>query len=133
MRISDWSSDVCSSDLTQCRHHRRLDRRQSAFEARQRHAVVQADRRRGPACARGISGEPEMTELPNRTPRPPGEFDRLKEVWKPPSGWNFITVVNNTYIGILYIGTAFLFFILAGVLEIGRASCRDSVCQYVYI
>src|SRR3546814_1148654 len=59
-----------------------------------------------------------MTELPNRTPRPPGEFDRLKEVWKPPSGWNFITVVNNTYIGILYIGTAFLFFILAGVLAL---------------
>src|SRR3546814_6619495 len=24
MRISDWSSDVCSSDLGACRHHRRL-------------------------------------------------------------------------------------------------------------
>src|SRR3546814_8885900 len=46
------------------RHHRRLDRRQPASEARQSDAVVQADRRRGSACAGGISGEPRM-RLPN--------------------------------------------------------------------
>jgi hypothetical protein len=38
--------------------------------------------------------------LPNSLPRPNDEFERLKAVWQPPSGWNFITVVNNEYIGV---------------------------------
>ena len=56
--------------------------------------------------------------LPNPEPRPEGELDALKRIWKPPSGWRFVTVVNNTYIGLLYVGTAFLFFLLAGVLAL---------------
>ena len=56
--------------------------------------------------------------LPNPLPRPEDEFDTLKKVWQPPSGWNFITVVNNEYIGLFYVGTAFLFFLLAGVLAL---------------
>ncbi|WP_334190385.1 cytochrome c oxidase subunit I, partial [Noviherbaspirillum sp.] len=31
---------------------------------------------------------------------------------------SFITAVNNTYIGLFYIGTAFLFFLLAGILAL---------------
>jgi cytochrome c oxidase subunit I+III len=59
-----------------------------------------------------------MIELPNRTPRPPGELDALKKVWQPPSGISFITAVNNTYIGLFYIGTSILFFVLAGILAL---------------
>ncbi|HEY0848060.1 MAG TPA: cytochrome c oxidase subunit I [Noviherbaspirillum sp.] len=56
--------------------------------------------------------------LPNPGRQPDSEFDMLKRVWTPPSGLRFITVVNNTYIGVLYVGTAFLFFLLAGVLAL---------------
>ena len=56
--------------------------------------------------------------LPNATPRPAGELEQLQEVWRPPSGLRFITAVNNTYIGLFYIGTAVLFFLLAGILAL---------------
>jgi cytochrome c oxidase subunit I+III len=57
-------------------------------------------------------------ELPNPLPRPKGEFEELKRVWQAPRGFRFITAVNNTYIGLFYIGTALLFFILAGILAL---------------
>ncbi|CAM3676206.1 cbb3-type cytochrome c oxidase subunit I [Bordetella tumulicola] len=56
--------------------------------------------------------------LPNPLERPEGELEQLKTVWRRPSGYRAITVVNNTYIGLLYIATALLFFILAGVLAL---------------
>ena len=56
--------------------------------------------------------------LPNSLPRPEGEFERLREVWRTPTGWRFFTSVNNTSIGLLYIGTALLFFVLAGILAL---------------
>jgi len=54
--------------------------------------------------------------LPSGMPRPPDELARLERAWRTPRGWRFISSVNNTNIGRLYIGTALLFFILAGVL-----------------
>jgi cytochrome c oxidase subunit I+III len=54
--------------------------------------------------------------LPNSLPRPPGELEALKRAWERPRGWRFFTDVNNTTIGQLYIGTALLFLLLAGVL-----------------
>ncbi|MDQ2081120.1 cytochrome c oxidase subunit I [Xanthobacteraceae bacterium Astr-EGSB] len=57
-------------------------------------------------------------ELPNEAPRPDDEFAQLKRIWDPPRGIHFITVVNNTYVGLFYIGTAFLFFVLAGILAL---------------
>jgi len=54
--------------------------------------------------------------LPNAVPRPDGELERLENVWRTPSGWQFFKAVNNTNIGLLYVGTALLFFVLAGVL-----------------
>ncbi|MDQ1919733.1 cytochrome c oxidase subunit I [Massilia pseudoviolaceinigra] len=54
--------------------------------------------------------------LPNTLPRPPGELERLEAAWKTPRGWRYLTTVNNTNIGLLYIGTSLLFFLLAGVL-----------------
>ena len=60
----------------------------------------------------------QRQEFPNPAPRPEGEFALLNKVWSPPKGIHFITVVNNTYIGLFYVGTAFLFFILAGILAL---------------
>jgi cytochrome c oxidase subunit I+III len=57
-------------------------------------------------------------DFPNPLPRPADELPLLKKIWRPPSGLSFITVVNNEYIGIFYVGTAFLFFLLAGILAL---------------
>ena len=60
----------------------------------------------------------KSVELPNPLPRPPGELDELRRVWEVPRGLRFLTVINNNYIGVLYVGTAFLFFVLAGILAL---------------
>ena len=60
----------------------------------------------------------QATELPNPEPRPESEREELRRIWRRPSGWRAITVVNNNYVGLLYVGTAFLFFLLAGVLAL---------------
>jgi cytochrome c oxidase subunit I+III len=61
----------------------------------------------------------DLTPHPiNPTPRPPGELEELKRVWATPKGWRIVTAVNNTVIGLLYIGVAFLFFLMAGVLAL---------------
>jgi cytochrome c oxidase subunit I+III len=51
--------------------------------------------------------------LPNPLPRPEGELGRLEKVWERPRGLRFLTVVNNNWIGVLYLGTAGLFAVLA--------------------
>ena len=56
--------------------------------------------------------------FPTSEPRPPEELRELERVWEPPGGWARLTVVNNNYIGVYYLGAAFLFFILAGVLAL---------------
>jgi cytochrome c oxidase subunit I+III len=55
-------------------------------------------------------------DYPSELPRPRGELEQLKRIWATPTGWRKLTAVNNTVIGLLYIGAAFLFFLLAGVL-----------------
>ena len=62
--------------------------------------------------------EQKDAPLPNSLPRPPGEFEQLAEVWKPPRGWRIFSAVNNTYIGLMYIGAALLFLVLGGVLAL---------------
>jgi cytochrome c oxidase subunit I+III len=59
-----------------------------------------------------------MKALPNPAPRPEGELATLKRLWQPPRGLRFITVINNNYIGVFYVGTAFLFFVFAGLLAL---------------
>ena len=54
--------------------------------------------------------------LPNALPRPPGELEALERVWALPKGFRILTEYNNTLIGGLYVATAFLFFVLAGIL-----------------
>ncbi|MBS7699935.1 MULTISPECIES: cytochrome c oxidase subunit I [unclassified Chelatococcus] len=46
------------------------------------------------------------------------ERQRLEAIWRSPRGWRVITEVNNTVIGYFYIATAFLFFLLAGILAL---------------
>jgi cytochrome c oxidase subunit I+III len=59
-----------------------------------------------------------LERFPTPEARPESEVEDLKEIWASPKGWARLTVVNNNYIGIFYIGAAFLFFILAGVLAL---------------
>ncbi len=54
----------------------------------------------------------------NPTPRPEGERELLKRIWATPRGFKLITAINNNVIGILYIGAAFAFFVLAGILAL---------------
>jgi cytochrome c oxidase subunit I+III len=54
--------------------------------------------------------------LPNQLPRPPDELRRLEAAWTPPRGWRLLSAVNNTYIGLFYIGAALLFFVIGGSL-----------------
>src|SRR3546814_19493461 len=97
MRISDWSSDVCSSDL-----HNSKDAAEEVAAGIERAITVQADAAVS-ADIRRLYGT-AVTEF--------GQVD---------------IVVNNAAIG------------LGGPLvavpaeEIGRASCRERVCQYVSI
>ncbi|MBG0792885.1 cytochrome c oxidase subunit I [Methylocystis sp. H62] len=56
--------------------------------------------------------------LPSEAPRPAGELEELKRIWAKPEGWRIFTAVNNTDIGLFYMGAAFLFFLLAGVLAL---------------
>lgn len=57
-------------------------------------------------------------ELPNELPRPPGELERLQKVWKRDHGLRVLTQVNNTVIGLWYIGAALLFLVLGGILAL---------------
>jgi cytochrome c oxidase subunit I+III len=54
----------------------------------------------------------------NPTPRPAGELEELERIWATPRGWRVISAVNNTVIGVIYLGVAFLFFLMAGVLAL---------------
>lgn len=56
--------------------------------------------------------------FPTRDERPAEEEQELKRIWCAPKGWEYLTVVNNNYVGIYYIGTTFLFFLMAGVLAL---------------
>jgi cytochrome c oxidase subunit I+III len=63
--------------------------------------------------------DPELfNRFPTKEERPEGEVEELNRIWKAPTGWARITVVNNNYIGVYYVGTAFLFFLLAGALAL---------------
>jgi len=56
--------------------------------------------------------------LPSPLPRPGDELRTLERVWDPPKGWRLVTAVNNNIVGIFYIGTALLFFVIAGLLAL---------------
>jgi cytochrome c oxidase subunit I+III len=59
-----------------------------------------------------------LDRFPTSEPRPADELPELERVWRAPKGWGLLTVVNNNYVGMFYVGAAFLFFVLAGVLAL---------------
>jgi cytochrome c oxidase subunit I+III len=56
--------------------------------------------------------------FPTQEERPPEELEELQRIWCAPKGWQLLTVVNNNYVGFFYVATAFLFFLLAGILAL---------------
>jgi cytochrome c oxidase subunit I+III len=56
--------------------------------------------------------------FPTPEPRPAEELTELKRIWCGPKGLDFLKAVNNNFVGIYYVGAAFLFFVLAGVLAL---------------
>ncbi len=60
-----------------------------------------------------------LDQFPIRAPRPEGEVEELERIWAAPKGLALLTAVNNNYIGFFYVATAFLFFLLAGLLALG--------------
>ncbi len=56
--------------------------------------------------------------FPTKGDRPEGEIEELEKIWCGPKGWEWITVINNNYVGVYYIGAAMLFFVLAGILSL---------------
>jgi len=56
--------------------------------------------------------------FPTQGERPPGELEALEDVWCGPKGWQWITAINNNFVGVYYVGAAMLFFVLAGALAV---------------
>src|SRR3546814_15052932 len=100
MRISDWSSDVCSSDLIGVA---RADILIAVATHRSSAARIETPRRRD-RVARRAQDRPQ--------PHPPGEHDAI--------GNGLIRARVHLRAGI-------------AERQIGRASCRERVCQYVEI
>ena len=67
---------------------------------------------------RTTSRQQAKSRYPHTVPRPERELEELKVPWVPPSGWRILSAVNNTYVGLVYIGTGLLIFVLAGVLAV---------------
>lgn len=68
--------------------------------------------------AEGFSHDPE----PQRA-APPVELRRAQEArlraaWQVPSGWRYLSAVNNTVVGLWYAATTFVFLAFAGVLAL---------------
>jgi cytochrome c oxidase subunit I+III len=59
---------------------------------------------------------PRERDLPHNVPRPPGEKQELERIWQIPTGWRILSAVNNSVIGLFYLGAAIIFFLLAGTL-----------------
>jgi len=63
--------------------------------------------------------DPELYKrFPTKGPRPEGELVELERLWCAPRGWQWISAINNNFVGVYYIGAAMLFFVLAGALAV---------------
>src|SRR3546814_8718597 len=89
MRISDWSSDVCSSDLM----------------------LIEGETPTTMAKSTGLG----LLELPT-------VFDQLRPDIVVTVGDRFETMATT-------LAAAYMNLPIAHTMEIGRASCRESVCQ----
>src|SRR3546814_17965452 len=108
MRISDWSSDVCSSDLTLA-HSRRW---KTFLSGRSQHLSIEE--------VRGLFAEIVfLTELIDRQM---SSSDAV-EAWLVPERSHQDFIFGNTAVEVKTLSGA----------AIGRAQCRERVCQYVSI
>src|SRR3546814_8154612 len=90
MRISDWSSDVCSSDLS------------TTASTRERYEA---------ACGRPLRWFATVTGIVAAI---------MVASNTAVSGWGFVVFTFSS-----------ISWVVAGWLKIGRAACRERVCQYV--
>ena len=60
----------------------------------------------------------QYDRFPTSGPRPDGELEQLEKIWCGPKGWQWITAINNNFVGVYYVGAAMLFFVLAGILAV---------------
>src|SRR3546814_19958844 len=108
MRISDWSSDVCSSDLE--------------FQPDDGGAPVTIRLQRNAAGNRTVSS-------PSGHPDPEGFLTTLREAFALLDYRNFARFIEDSP---LERGRKFSALLgLSAYSEIGRASWRERVCQYV--
>ncbi len=71
-----------------------------------------------PVVVESSPEDPEpLTEAPPADLRREQE-QRLMRAWKIPEGWRYWSGVNNNEVGLWYSGTAFFFFLFAGVLAL---------------
>src|SRR3546814_10055094 len=106
MRISDWSSDVCSSDLTP-----QAGEIPAALVARL--ALAKSEAVAGQEPGAWVIGSDQVAELDGAPLGKPG--DRRRAIAQLAS----------------MSGRAVAFRTAVAVVEIGRESCRERVCQYV--
>src|SRR3546814_20853301 len=116
MRISDWSSDVCSSDLPACGRGRYYVRIAILEDDLALASYVEKSlSSAGYACEVFADGQKLLRALHRET------FDILILDWNVPglSGYEVLEWTKNNLDS------------PPPPLKIGRASCRDRVCQYV--
>src|SRR3546814_16629642 len=117
MRISDWSSDVCSSDLLVYRE------RGVALDEATLEAAAAAD-----AVLLGAMGLPEVRYPDGREISP--QVD-LRELWGLFAGVRPIRAIPGAPLPLADPRAGGIDFVLVRAQKIGRASGRERVCPYV--
>src|SRR3546814_15303629 len=120
MRISDWSSDVCSSDLTTAAVLWGLPLPARVLDDGIDVSVWTP--RRSPR-GRGVRGHQLDRRLVSAVVHPAASL----VVTSPASTWALLGAVISHPYDLVAIGDA----IIRTPQQIGRASCRERVCQYV--
>src|SRR3546814_8645128 len=112
MRISDWSSDVCSSDLVGCA---------VGLGAYATHRLVRAD---------------QAVRIPDAVTAQDAAAMMLKGMTACYLAEDIVTLEAGQF-ALVHAAAGGVGSVLVpwlrdkGVVEIGRASCRERVCQYV--
>src|SRR3546814_15887884 len=102
MRISDWSSDVCSSDL----------------HAERQRSTIKLDK------------ATPSSEIHGNLPADEGQHTTHYSIVDAKGNAVSVTYTINYLFGVAKMAGDTGFF-LYNEMEIGRASCRERVCQYV--
>src|SRR3546814_3195671 len=119
MRISDWSSDVCSSDL-------RLDREQPQVEK----TVMKNDQQEHRSM-NGLDWKTELKVFLNSDINKPAWRDSYK-VDSSGSGLRYQALEPDLKVRSIHISREPTGQVTGiEIRQIGRASCRERVCQYV--